>query len=119
MVKNAARQLVEKHFVHLDDDYYTNRRYVRSVINQSKRMINKIAGRVTKLMKRVQTGEIRGLYIKEHEEEREKRENVIPKVSFLDSEKVVVDEITGKMIDELGLGIEYVTEKEELKIINK
>lgn len=66
---------------------------------------------MTKLVKRVQKNGVKGLYIKKHEEERERRENFIPKVSFLDTEKVLVDNVTEQMIKEYGFEVKY--EKED------
>lgn len=98
-VKKAAKQIVEKYYVYLNEDFYHNKKVVGDFAQiQSKRTLNKVAGRVTHVVKCVLKGTAKGLYIKKHEEDREKKENYLPKQSFLDSDKVVVDEITMKMI---------------------
>ncbi|KRH94957.1 40S ribosomal protein S17 [Pseudoloma neurophilia] len=102
-VKKAAKQIVEKYYVYLNEDFYHNKKVVADFAQvQSKRTLNKVAGRVTHVVKGVLRGTAKGLYIKKHEEDREKKENYLPKQSFLDSDKVVVDEITMKMIDNYG-----------------
>ncbi|KAM0676989.1 hypothetical protein BDAP_002460 [Binucleata daphniae] len=73
-------------------------------------MKNKVAGYVTVLMKRIQNGYVKGIYIKKHEEERERKENFIPKKSILDENKVYVDSLTQRMITEYGYIGNYVVD---------
>lgn len=102
-VKKAAKQIVEKYYVYLNEDFYHNKKVVSEfAIIQSVKTLNKVAGRVTRLVKCVLKGTAKGLYIKKHEEDREKKENYLPKQSFLDSDKVLVDEVTMKMINHYG-----------------
>lgn len=111
VIKRAAKQIVEKYYTKLDTDFHFNKRVTEDVaIIQSKRLKNKVAGYVTVLMKRIQNGHVKGIYIKKHEEERERKENFIPKKSILDEEKVYVDGLTQKMIDEYGYIGNYVTD---------
>lgn len=69
---------------------------------QTKRTLNKVTGYVTHLVKLVLRGTSKGLYIKKHEEDREKKESFLPKKSFLDSDKVIVDSVTMEMINTYG-----------------
>ena len=58
-------------------------------------------------MKRIFKGHVKDIFIKKHEEERERKENFIPKRSILDDEKIIVDECTMKIIKEYGMKGNY------------
>lgn len=66
---------------------------------QSKKVRNQLAGYVTHLYKCVLKGTAKKLYIKTHEDEREAKENVMPKESILDIDTVEVDKLTKEMLD--------------------
>ena len=67
-------------------------------------MRNKIAGYVTKLMKRISRGPVRGISLKLQEEERERRLDFVPEVSAIDLPVIEVDEDTKAMLTALNLG---------------
>jgi small subunit ribosomal protein S17e len=67
---------------------------------QSKRVRNQIAGYVTHLYKCVLKGTAKKLYIKSHEDEREKKESVMPKDSVMDVDVIEVDSVTMDMIND-------------------
>ncbi|KAM0676338.1 hypothetical protein GVAV_000303 [Gurleya vavrai] len=116
IIKRAAKQIVEKYYMKLDTDFHFNKRVTEDVaIIQSKRLKNKVAGYVTVLMKRIQTGHVKGIYIKKHEEERERKENFIPKKSILDEPNIYVDSLTMKMIHQYGYIGNYQDETDDLK----
>lgn len=71
---------------------------------QSKKVKNEVAGYLTHLYKRILRGTCNKVYIKSHEEERERKESFIPKDSILDVECVEVDEVTMEMIKAYGFG---------------
>lgn len=71
-------------------------------IVQSKRVRNQLAGYVTHLYKCVLRGTAKKLYIKTHEDERIRKENVMPKDSILDADVVEVDSMTMDMINKYG-----------------
>lgn len=99
-IKRAARQIVERYYSKLETDFHLNKRVTEDVaIIQSKRLRNKVAGYVTVLMKRINNGIVKGIYIKKHEEERERKENIIPPTSCLEVERIDVDPVTKEMID--------------------
>lgn len=57
-------------------------------------------------MWRISKGPVIGISLKLQEEERERRENVIPDVSFIEEllEQIEVDEETDEMVNALGFG---------------
>nr|6RM3_SR0 Chain SR0, eS17 [Vairimorpha necatrix] len=100
VIKRAARQIVEKHFLSLDKSFDDNLLVVQDVaLVQSKRVRNQIAGYVTHLYKCILKGTAKKLYIKSHEDEREKKENIMPKDSIMDTEVVEVDPMTLEMLN--------------------
>ncbi|KAF0989654.1 hypothetical protein HZS_3433 [Henneguya salminicola] len=87
-VKKAAKLLIEKHFSRFSIDFDSNKKVCDSVAAiPSKRLRNKIAGFVTHLVRRMEKGPIRGISTKLQEEQREIRDNYVPKVSALDAYK--------------------------------
>lgn len=98
-VKRASRSIVELYFSRVNRDFENNLSVVRDVtITQNKKIRNQVAGYVTHLYKRIQKGVVKGIYIKSHEQEKERKESFIPKVGVLDVEKVTVDPVTFAMI---------------------
>ena len=109
-IKSAAKQVVEGYFSRISNDFDNNLALIRDVtITQNKKVRNVLAGYVTHLYKRILKGDVKGISIKAHEEEKERREAFIPNEGVLDVEKVVVDPLTKKMIEEYGIAGNYVT----------
>lgn len=119
--KRAARQIVEKYFNKLNKDFYSNKRVILDVtIATSKKLKNKIAGYTTHIMKRLARGPVRGISLKLQEEERERRMDVVPQVSFVD-EKITagikVDKNTQNMLKKMETGIpRYVRTESEAEL---
>lgn len=68
-VKRAARELIEKYYNKLTDDFHFNKKIVEQVSDvSSKRLRNKIAGFTTHLMARISRGPVRGISLKIQEE---------------------------------------------------
>ncbi|KAL9645072.1 hypothetical protein ABK040_004563 [Willaertia magna] len=85
-VKKASKTIVEKYYNVLTNDFQTNKKVVQEIaIIPTIRMRNKIAGFTTHLMGRIQRGTVRGISLKLQEEEREKRMDFVPEVSFVDA----------------------------------
>eukprot|EP00760_Papus_ankaliazontas_P008446 PhM_4_TR13820/c0_g1_i1/m.67199/K02962/RP-S17e, RPS17; small subunit ribosomal protein S17e len=104
-IKRAARQIVERYYGKLTRDYYTNKRVVVEIGTiPSRRLRNKISGYTTHLMKRIARGPVRGISLKLQEEEREKRMDFVPEVSFVDEQALKglpVDDETYRMLQAL------------------
>lgn len=109
-IKRAAKSIIEKYFSRVNVDFENNLSVVRDVtITQSKKTRNQLAGYLTHLYKRVQRGSAKGVYIKSHEQEKERKESFIPKVGVMDVEKVMVDPVTFTMIKEFEIAGNYVS----------
>ena len=103
-IKKAARTIIEKYYPRLTLDFHTNKRICAEVaLIPSKPMRNKIAGFVTHLMKRIQKGPVRGISFKLQEQEREKRDNWMPKDSKLAVASIRIDQETKDMLAAIGL----------------
>merc|ERR1712226_1226683 len=95
LVKRASRQIIEKYYARLTLDFDTNKKVCDEVASiPSKRLRNKIAGFVTRLMKRIQRGPVRGISLKLQEEERERRMDFVPEVSAIQKDTIQVDKET-------------------------
>jgi small subunit ribosomal protein S17e len=85
-------------------DFHYNKRVLDDVaVIPTKRIRNKIAGYATRLMRRIQTGPVRGISLKLQEEERERKMEFIPKESEFKAENTRIDEETKRMLEDLGL----------------
>ncbi|KAI1719365.1 ribosomal s17 domain-containing protein [Ditylenchus destructor] len=106
-VKKASRVIIEKYYTKLTHDFHTNKRICEEIaVIPSKKMRNRIAGFITHLMKRIEKGPVRGISIKLQEEERERRDNYMPEISYLDPSvhsSIPVDAETLKLVEHLGL----------------
>jgi len=107
MVKRAARQLVERHYHKMTMDFDTNKRVMDEVAEvPTKRIRNKIAGYSARLMRRIQRGPVRGISLKLQEEERERRLDFLPEVSFADKQHIEIDVPTRAMLKHYGLKVD-------------
>lgn len=107
-MKKAAKVIVEKYFLNLTYDFQTNKKLCDDIaIIPTKRLRNKIAGYVTHLMRRIQRGPVRGISLKLQEEERERKMDFVPEVSYVDAEinkGIEVDEDVDNMLKAIGFG---------------
>ena len=100
-VKRASREVIEKYFYKLTEDFDLNKKILDSVaLISTKRLRNKIAGYTTHLMKRIQKGPVKGISLKVQEEQREKLLDMIPLNSKIavDKKEHSVDDDTLKML---------------------
>lgn len=115
-IKRAARQVVEKYFSRINTDFENNLSVVMdATVTQSKKVRNQLAGYVTHLYKLIQRGSCKGVYIKSHEQEKERKESFIPKVGLLDAEKFVVDSVTFAMIKKYEIQGNFVLANSEVR----
>jgi len=85
-------------------DFHYNKRVLDDVaMIPTKKIRNKVAGYATRLMRRIQTGPVRGISLKLQEEERERKMEFIPKESEFKIENKTIDEETKRMLETLGL----------------
>eukprot|EP00469_Lotharella_globosa_P001373 CAMPEP_0167802456 /NCGR_PEP_ID=MMETSP0111_2-20121227/19144_1 /TAXON_ID=91324 /ORGANISM="Lotharella globosa, Strain CCCM811" /LENGTH=140 /DNA_ID=CAMNT_0007698523 /DNA_START=15 /DNA_END=437 /DNA_ORIENTATION=+ len=103
LVKRASRQIIEKYYQRLTLDFHTNKRIVEEIATvPSKRLRNKIAGFTTHLMKRIQTGSVRGISLKLLEDERERRMDTLPEKSEIDTSDIQIDKDTDELLKSLN-----------------
>lgn len=105
-VKRASRELIEKYYYKLSEDFHLNKKILDSVAKiATKRLRNKIAGYTTHLMKRIQKGPVKGVSLKIQEEQRERLLDIVPTQSNIqvDKKEHEVDESVLKMLKEQGL----------------
>ncbi|ORD97472.1 RS17 [Hepatospora eriocheir] len=120
-IKIAAKKVLELYYMRISRDYYNNHAVVMDVVETNKKTGNQIAGYVTHLYQRIQkSGTVKGVHIKSHEEDKERKENLIPKVGILDTETVFVDRLTNSMLKKYGIsGANYVVvDNESYKKVN-
>lgn len=113
-IKRASRSIIELYFSRINSDFENNLSVVRDVtLTQNKKVRNQIAGYVTHLYKRIQKGVVKGIYIKHHEQEKERKESFIPNVGILDVDKVMVDPVTFSMIKKYSIEGNFAVSKYE------
>merc|ERR1712024_102742 len=107
-VKRGARTLIENYYHKMTNDFHLNKKILSDVAQvPTKRLRNKIAGFATHLMKRIQTGPVKGISLKIQEEERERRLDFVPPESAINVEKAaVVDQETIEMLKNSGPNIQ-------------
>merc|ERR1712062_393736 len=87
-------------------DFHTNKRIIDDISQiQTKRLRNKIAGFTTHLMKRIEKGPVRGISLRLHEEERERKMDFIPEKSEIQVSNILTqnDRVLKQMIKDLGV----------------
>lgn len=103
-VKRASRELIEKYYSKLTNDFHYNKKVLDSVADiQTKRLRNKIAGFTTHLMKRLQKGPVKGVSLKIQEEQRERMFDTVPEKSYVQiGESLEVNSNVLKMLKSQG-----------------
>ena len=104
-VKRASRELIEKYYYKLSEDFHLNKKILDNVAEiATKRLRNKIAGYTTHLMKRIQKGPVKGVSLRIQEEQRERMLDVVPEKSRVgaDRKDVEVDDSVLRMLKDQG-----------------
>ena len=119
--KRAARKVVESHYGKLCRDFYLNKRVILDVtVGTSKKLKNKIAGYTTHIMKRLARGPVKGISLKLQEEERERRMDFVPEVSWAVqkvSDGITVDPLTLRMLKKLETGVPKNVRQEREEVV--
>ncbi len=120
--KRAARKVVENHYGKLSRDFFVNKRVIiDNTLAVSKKLRNKIAGYTTHIMKRLARGPVRGISLKLQEEERERRMDFVPEVSWIDQKThdgIVVDALTHRMLKKMATGVpKHVRQESDTKVV--
>lgn len=64
-VKKAAKALIERYYMRLTSDFHLNKKILSEVGEiPSKKIRNRIAGFATHLLKRIQTGPVKGISLR-------------------------------------------------------
>ena len=85
IVKRASREIVEKFYGKLTEDFYLNKKVIEQVTDvSSKKIKNQIAGFTTRVYRKIQHKPVKGVSLKLQEEQREKRLDAIPEKTVLD-----------------------------------
>ena len=104
-VKRAARKLVEVHCDKLNQNFEDNKQAIvkgRLAKIPTKRLRNKIIGYTTRIMVRLQKGPVHGVNLKLQEEERQKRDNYVPKKSYFEVAQSSQSVETAEMLKAIG-----------------
>lgn len=107
-IKRSSRTIIEKYYSKLTKDFHVNKKLISEIAKiPSKRMRNQIAGFTTHLMKRIDKGPVRGISLKLQEEERERRMDFVPAVSFVQTaiEKIQLDDNVTDMLRGLDVNL--------------
>ena len=104
-VKRASRELIEKYYFKLSEDFHLNKKVLDGVAEvATKRLRNRIAGYTTHLMKRIQKGPVKGVSLRIQEEQRERLLDVIPEKSRVatDRRELELDDAVLLMLEKRG-----------------
>lgn len=108
-IKRSSRSLIEKYYAKLTKDFHVNKKVVSEVAKiPSKRMRNQIAGFTTHLMKRIDKAPVRGISLKLQEEERERRMDFVPSVSFVEGaiSRIQLDDAATDMLRSMDINLD-------------